>query len=356
MQTADFKKLVLAGREKLQGSTPYQDSYLLHIIDRLDYYIEIYLAAINFAQENKPSLPGKTIFVDYGCGNGMLGLLAKWIGYQQVICIDHDQSSIESARGLSKATGIAIDHFIHGGINSLVEYCREHQLKPSMIIGTDVIEHIYDLEDFFAKLFILNPEQVNVFTTASNPANPFKVRQLRKLHYRDEYLGGYKRHINSLEDEAEYEKPYLEVRREILRGLDPGLNPDKLETMAHQTRGNNFKDIGIALEAFKRTGQLPVISATGTNTCEPFTGSWSERVLPLSQYQKIYQQAGFKLRLKNGFYNIYEAGFLKKKFGALLNLFQRKWGRSGRFTAPFILLAGVAGAKPQEKSSNKNEA
>ena len=78
-----------------------------------------------------------------------------------------------------------------------------------------MIEHIYNLGIFFKTIQQMNPKMVSVFTTASNPANYFKVRALQKIQLKDEFEGG------SPDDHALFGEsplePFIKIREQIIR-------------------------------------------------------------------------------------------------------------------------------------------
>ncbi len=344
-----FFSLACGYSGKSVGLVGYHASYLDHLILHLQYYLKIYCDAL----ESSAQLTNKNVeeltFLDYGCGNGMLGIFAKHCGYKKVICCDLDAGSIEAAQRLSKAMQIQIDHFVQGDVESAEAFCSNNHLKPDLVIGTDVIEHIYDLDHFFSVMKKMNSGQVNIFTTASNPGNPFKVRQLRRLQYRDEITGGYRTHINMQEDCNIIEEPYLLLRKNIIKDFAPALIESEIEKLAHYTRGKNKADIEKSISEYQVSGTLPIINEHDANTCDPLTGSWTERILPLEVYKKVYADAGFKLKIRNGFYNDLTTSVPKRWILSGLNAFISFGGKPAGIIAPFIILSGA----PLEKDLRK---
>ncbi|MEI2747673.1 MAG: hypothetical protein V9E88_02790 [Ferruginibacter sp.] len=85
--------------------------------------------------------------MDYGAGNGLLGIFARYCGFGRVALNDIDLPFLEAARKLSQALHIDMDAFIEGDISQVKDHPYAKQLNA--IAGTDVIEHIYNLDDFF---------------------------------------------------------------------------------------------------------------------------------------------------------------------------------------------------------------
>jgi hypothetical protein len=85
---------------------------------------------------------------------------------------------------------------------------------------------------------------------------------------------------------------------------------------------------------------MPQPDTTSVNTCNPFNGSWTERILSISAYKKIYAQQGFSIEIYNGFYNQHNTG-IKKYVNVLGNAMVKL---TGKYAAPFI---GIVGYKSQ---------
>ena len=317
------------------GLKGYQASYLNHLLSHLEYYTAIYMQVFKSALAHSEKPWHESTVVDYGCGNAMLGLFAKYCGCKTVICCDLDESSIDAAKKLSNAMNISIEAFVHGDVHSLEKILLLKNFKPGIITGTDVIEHIYDLEDFFTVLRRINSSQVNIFTTASNPANPFKVKEIRALQLRDELIGGKKVHINKQEDDLVMDEPYLMTREKMIRDFAPGLSQSEIEMLAIVTRGKRRNDIEMIVNGYSVTGAVPVIDTADTNTCDPVTGNWTERVVPLDFYSKVYNKCGFELSISNGFYNSFQGSALKKLLLKPMNSFIKNSGSFGRLFGTF---------------------
>ena len=55
--------------------------------------------------------PGKSV-LDYGCGSGILAMVAKKLGAQDVAGVDIDPQAIESARANAERNGVEIDYYL----------------------------------------------------------------------------------------------------------------------------------------------------------------------------------------------------------------------------------------------------
>jgi len=312
---------------------PYCRSYLQYIIQHRKYYCRIYVHILSLALAHSRMEKENTCLVDYGAGNGVLGIFAKFAGFHQVFINDITPDFLHAAKELAAALKIPVDGFIEGNINE-VQSCFSVD-KPGLIVGSDVIEHIYDLENFFTSIQQINPAMTTVFTTASNPFNPVKVWQLKKIQLKDELHGG------SPDEDTLYgelpEPSFISTRKIIIRDYAAGsLDETAIDAMAASTRGLIKKDIESAVDSYTKNKFLPVILNHPTNTCDPTTGSWSERLMSLQEYESVYAAAGFRVCCYNGFYNQYESS-LKSRLMLLLN---KLIPFTGHRLAPFICLVG----------------
>lgn len=312
---------------------PYAKRYLTHLFLHKKYYCRIYAQLLNLAVEHCNIDKEAICIIDYGCGNGLMGLLAKYCGFGKVYLNDLNGDFLTAAKLLAAGMKIEIDDFIEGDIQEVKEYFTNS--TPHVMVSTDVIEHIYDLDYFYTTVKEINPAMITVMSTACNPANYFKVKQFKKLQVKDELHGGTP-DDHSLFGETVME-PFIEIRRKIIAGYCKGkLNTAEINTLATVTRGLRKDDIEKAVDKFiAHKVLLPVLSHP-TNTCDPITGSWSERLLSFEQYKYIYSNTGFQVKFYDGFYNEYE-DTLKSK---LLFFVNRLVPLTGFSLSPFIILTG----------------
>ena len=339
MQRAEnFTEYISAFEKELEhvaidsiSEEPYCKKYLFHLLEHKKYYLAIYADVLYKLVTHSSGDKSKITLVDYGSGNGLLGLFAKFCGFKKVILIDIDAKFIIASQQLSAQLNIPIDGYITGGIDALQLYCKSE--IPDAITGTDVIEHIYDLEGFLSGLQQINSSIVSVFTTASNPVNFFKVRALKKIQMKDELVGGGPSdHI--LFGEVALE-PFLKIRQQIISKKYNSLPDTELFALSKATRGMIEADIIKAAEQYHISKKLPA-PAADSNTCNPLNGSWTERILSLDAYISLYSTVGFTCKFYAGFYNEYEGGagaFVKKLLNASLNIL-------GNRISPYIVIVG----------------
>ena len=315
----------------------YARRYLQHLQRHHLYYLAIYASVLDEVMQQANMHAGDIRLVDYGAGNGLLGIFARHCGFHTVIICDQDKDFIRATRMLALALQVYPDEFVSGDITDLLS--RDYKSKIDAIVGTDVIEHIYNLDDFFGGVQELNPNMVTVFTTASNPCNYFKLKKLEKVQFRDELegshpgdfaLAGAEKHIS-----------FLAMRRKMVAEQLPEAGAEELEKLAIATRGLNEYDIAKCVTQYKLTGELPLPPARVSNTCNPQTSSWTERVLRLRDYRSIYNQYGFELSIRAGYYNSHTPG-LKKYLNLFRNILVKL---TGTFTAPSITLSARKASK-----------
>ncbi len=294
--------------------------YLNYLINHKKYFLKIYSFVLAEALK-KSSTPIKDLSIlDFGCGNGLLALFAKHCGFKHVYACDYYENFIKATKTLSSILEIEIDGF---------QVCNEYDLSAKfstnnidIIIGTDVIEHIYNLDIFFTNINTLNKNIVSAFTTASVHDNFFKRKKLEKL---------------MLKDELEYE----EIRKNIIQKHDSTLDNHKLEKLAITTRGLKENDIVIYVDEFNKTGTPTLININRTNTCDPITGNFTERILTIKEYRNIYNKHNLYFETISGFYD--EEGNWFRKFALKsINIFLKIFNKEyiSRVISPFILLIG----------------
>lgn len=328
-QFAKLLDIVDGGNDNISN---YSRRYLQYLLRHRVYFLHIYASVLQHALLKSEKAFTEVALIDYGAGNGLLGLFAKYCGCKKVFLCDTDKNFVEAAKVIAQRAGIMPDGFVHGDINEFRKHYSEEHID--WIVGTDVIEHIYDLEVFFDTVQSMNAGMITVFTTASNPDNYFKVKKLRAMQVNDELKGGHPSDFELAGEEPH--PPYLQMRKDIIDQLAPSLSPGEILQLAHITRGKNKADIGKAILEYKATGKLPDAPADAWNTCHPLTGSWSERILPVAAYSEIYKRHQFCAEAANGFYDAYSKTS-KRFFNSFRNLLMKIMGKK---MAPFITLVG----------------
>lgn len=289
----------------------YNRRYLQRMQPLWDYYEEIYSHCLSLMLDRLAMPREDVVMVDYGGGHGALSLLAKEMGVGQVVYIDSNPQCAETVGVLSDQLGLGPDVILQGEADTLRSWCLRDQVRPHCLMGMDVIEHIYCLDDFFSEILRINPGIEMLFTTGSNPENR---RVTRRLH----------------DVMAEDERHYSELRREYIRTLFPDLSDEALEQWTRDTRGLTYDDIQRAVES-----QSPNILADPFNTCDPRNGNWTERILPVSDYSQILQQYGHHLDVLPGFHNTHKSAS-RQRMAAFVN---RMIARSQSIRhAPWIIL------------------
>ncbi len=344
MQAAGmFKQYIHSFSEKLSAVNiaafpieRYPAAYLQLLISQRLYFLHIYAQVLEKVIQYSGKQKEEIILLDYGAGNGLLGMFAKHCSFKKVYSIDVNESFVQAAHLLNAALNNPVDAILTGDIDTAINFFKLHA-PPDAVAGTDVIEHIYNLNVFFKSIKSLNAGIIAVFTTASVNANPFKSYTIKKLQRQDEYKWSDPAHTTGNNPYAGLS--FLEVRKRMIEQRFH-LSNNQIQQLAQATRGMQERDILKAVTIFITTKKLPSLIHHPTNTCDPVTGNWTERLLTAKEYKTLYQDAGFELYIANGFYNEWQPGF-KSRFLKIINSYIRFTGRSGRWISPYILLVGI---------------
>jgi hypothetical protein len=137
--------------------------------------------------------------------------------------------------------------------------------------------------------------------------NPFKRRQLQKIMLQDELVNSNALHSSNSQFAG---LPFIEIRRRMIAEKFSFLEENEVKQLAVQTRGLKEADIYFFVEKYySKSGTIPYSPTDKYNTCDPVTGSFTERLLPIKAYATLYHQHDFELKAHNGFYNEFENGF-----------------------------------------------
>jgi len=311
LQTIDFDGLPISD---------YNKEYIRRLKPALGYYMKIYTKCLlTCLKENKDI--SSISLIDYGGGSGFLSMLAKEIGIKQVIYIDLNPLSVQTIEILKQETGLGPDIILHGNSDTLLAWCEENKVKPDFLIATDLIEHIYDLSSFFKDLTRINDNLQMVFTTASTPFNPYVKRRLHKLMMGCEF--------GSIESPNYYTLRILYIQKDY-----PDFTIEEVKKWGFITRGLIYSDIKKAIDS-----NTPPILSDKYNTCDPATGNWTERILPIKEYDSLLSPYGYSLTVNKGFYNTDRKNPVLSFVCHIINTCIFISGKAGLFLAPFIILS-----------------
>lgn len=295
----------------------YSRNYILRLLPQLDYYLEIYQRCLRQMLRETGLPKSEIVMVDYGDGHGFLSLTAKEMGIGQIIYVDFNPQAVHTIKTLTEKVGFGPDIILEGDSTTLRQWCLKHNVTPNLLLGMDVIEHIYRLDSFFENLYAINPSLPMLFTTGSTPFNRHAIRRLHRIMQADE-LG----HGNQL--------GFHTLRKMFILSHYPLMSECEAEVWASNTRGLTYTDIPAAIESL-----TPNKMSDPYNTCDPATGSWTERILPIKDYQTIVNPYHAKVSVQNGFFNTHRTnikGIASQLFNLLLRL------PLFRSFAPFITL------------------
>ncbi len=332
-----FIKLQIVDLKGLNISD-YNKKYLAHHTENIQFSLQLFCNILYQAFEHKSNTIEETTLVDYGGGTGLLGFLAAELGVKNIVYVDFYDVSVNDARIIAQTLKYQNVDFVYGEVSNLLAYADSNNLSIDVLVSSDVIEHIYNLEEFFERLSTLNKKNKLRFIlqTASNIKNPFKRRELEKYQLNEELNDrandfGHKQ-MDSLQS-------YYKIRRKIIKNTLPEVSENELHELASRTRGMRDDDISKTILKYKQTKLLPAFPKHKTNTCDPYTGNWTERLMEFEWLEKITLNNGFETLILKGYYgrNFHE-NKLKVLIKKCLNFLVLISGDYGFKLAPYIII------------------
>ena len=332
-----FIKLQIVDLKGLNISD-YNKKYLAHHTENIQFSLQLFCNILYQAFEDKSNTIEETTLVDYGGGTGLLGFLAAELGVKNIVYVDFYDLSVYDSRVIAESLKYENIDFVHGEVSNLLAYVDSNNITVDVLVSSDVIEHIYKLEDFFESLSSLNKKNKLRFVlqTASNIKNPFKRRELERYQLNEEFND---REDNFGHKQMDNLRSYYNSRLDFIKNKFLGFSDGETNELAARTRGMRFDDIEVEVLKYQKTKVLPAKPSHKTNTCDPNTGNWTERLMEFEWLIKICFINGFETTILKGFYgrNFHEskAKILIKK---TLNFFLLKTANVGFKFAPYIIL------------------
>ncbi|MEP7237401.1 MAG: hypothetical protein ABI685_06045 [Ferruginibacter sp.] len=257
-------------------------------------------------------------FTDYGAGLGTLFLLAGMVDFKQVYFNDYFPQWAGYARIICNKLGIDISDYISGDIEAVLDHGIKNNIRFDIIASRNVVEHIYDLRNFYSKIYKSNLSTVCYATTTANYHNI----AMRLKHYW---------YHNKIE-----KKQFQKQREAYLKELKPGISAADLTQLIKLTRGRAFNDFTDTVDAYFAKKPIPAVEFLGTNTCDCKTGVWAENLITRENYLQIIEEAGFKATYTAGFWDTHYKNSFVNLITGLLNKIIKSRGSKGYLFAPFV--------------------
>ncbi len=273
----------------------------------------------------------EAVVLEYGGGAGLGSLLARELGVGTVLYEDFFDGSCRDAKTIGKYMSLEADAYIHGEIEEVKTYLREHNQPCHAVFSNNVIEHIYDMNAYLRAIGTITSSELSFFfSTCANLYHPVLNRQMRKTQIQRENFDNPTGDDEKANDER---RAFLTVRKEIIAGADPSLSDEEVATLAKVTRGRRKDDIEKSIRLYKKTGKMPKGLKHPTNTCDPYTGNWIEHLMNPGALAEILRKEGFDARVLPGYYGGLKMG---KMISSTLNMMLRVGGSRALFLAPFF--------------------
>jgi len=278
----------------------YNKRYLGEHLGSLRSTLQKYSYLLAWALHGSDLPWSRFVFVEYGGGAGILSLLARELGIGTVIYNDIYDVSCADARTVARSLSLEADHYVQGDVDAVVEFLRANRISCNAVASYDVIEHVYDIEAFFAKLAELSDGEFTMtMGSGANTHNPLLRRRFMKQHIEIEQRD---RATDWGHKERDCPRAYLAVRREIVAKHAPSIAGDELEMLARATRGLIEPEIHATVDAYRETGVAPEPPAHPTNTCDPYTGNWAEHLMDADDLERLLADLGLEVDVLSGYY------------------------------------------------------
>jgi len=274
----------------------------------------------------------KISIAEIGGGTGIISLLAKWLGFGKVIYSDTYQASCHDFEVISVTLRLKPDAIICGSIKEIAQ----SNSKIDLLVSRDVIEHIYNLELFFAQSCQKFLNAVMVHNTSANIYNVFKKKYFKKIQQLDEWEGN----ANQFKP-GDSIKSFYAMRLDFITHNFPNLTSSRKEILAAITRGKIFSDIKKDVESYLINEKLPAIPKHPSNTCDPSNGNWTEHLLAFKEYESFVNDYSYKTQWQFAYYDEWRNKGFKKFSFKLLNFFIKYSGKLGRYISPAVVMVSV---------------
>ena len=260
--------------------------------------------------------PSSTCLIDCGGGQGLLSLLAVRLGFGQVVYSDLGAQMTCDAQAIGQRMGMLATHYVAGDLSAVARALHHDRSSTYIVVSSNVIEHVYDLNDLWDACTELAADRrfTAVWCSDANSANPFISSRRRRTH---RFFENIDRTASNRDSELDSTSSFASLRRRLIEPLLPEKSCHELDRLTAATRGLHAADIQTAVRQFLQDGRL-VQPEHPTNTCNPETGNWCERLIDLNATRSQLQGRGWQVHVEPGFYGP-RSGLARQAAVSLLN-------------------------------------
>jgi hypothetical protein len=144
-------------------------------------------------------------------------------------------------------------------------------------------------------------------------------------------------------------KAFYDVRRDIIKQAVPPISDAECAVLATATRGLKKEDIEKCVKHFQQTGNISATPDHPTNTCDPLTGNWQERLLTIAAVKKTLINLGFAVQIAAGYYDARSTNsaiaIVKRTAAHILNYAISRLGLNGVRISPCFMFHASRGTK-----------
>jgi len=283
---------------------------------------------------------GDAVLIDYGAGSGLAYFAAKRLGIGRVIYCDIFEQSCQDAKRIADALGIDLEAFICGDLADVNRCLTQRGLHASGLISHNVIEHVYDMDKLFRNIGELANR--SVFVWLSTAANPFRRKTAAELSCHALRVENETREAAVGHKQRNALQAYKDIRRDIIREARTELDQDTVDVLAERTRGLNQTDIRDFLKNFHEGDTIDIVPSHPTNTCDPLTGNWAERMMDPFELTRDAQNYGLSLEVRPGLWSLDDGNVIKNSFKRVSNMMISLGKTKAMSRSPYYILCGTA--------------
>jgi len=255
---------------------------------KLDNYIR-YLQTL--LDQGEVCLEGSRV-LDAGCGFGLTSLFLNLLGAAEVHGLDCHEGMIHTFETYLSFLPYAFRTYPRLGDVAELPYADG---SFDLVLSVEAISHYREVDEFLHEAHrVLRPGGTLIIVDGNNSRHGETVRVTREIW--DAFENGpATENIHG----HRVEKPFVEMRREMLAETLPILSPDDLDQLSRHTFGLWGNDLLAAGRAYLERGAMPDASWDGV-TCplDPINGYFIEYLLDPIELGRALRGMGFDSKVR----------------------------------------------------------
>lgn len=277
-------KIIMTGNEKVAEEETHSHFSEYKNFFKKDDIFNGYIKGVKNIFEMTDS--GKAVVLDIGCGFGLMSMIIAAYGSTKVIGVDLNPDVIKVFRMLLSRLKPPLENVEADTRDGVTLDFNDETFD--VIIVSDVASHVYDLNVFLNNIKRMLKKGGRLYLYDSNNSVDIRGHIYRMNYWKKVEQGPVGSALLP-------PKPFIEMRKEIIRKSFPSLDERTLQFLSKKTMGMWGNEIIKAVDEFMKGGKITL--HRGFKYIDPRNGAFAELEFNPFKFKNMLETLGFQAKV-----------------------------------------------------------